>query len=291
MTAPISLQGTGMLFGDIARRDEEIRRYMDGTSGGGLPSISGGISRIGGASNSRYSSSGQPLNTGLSTQNNNALESLIAQLAGGGTANMQADRAARAAEADTLRSQRSGYSKDAAFADSKALMDATLRQTLEKLMPTINASSLGAGTSQSSMRALLTQKASQQAADSAAAQGMSAAVNYGNIANGTSAILERLLATNDPASAALIQALNVAKTPAQQQSSGNAGAGVTMPGILPSTQYSSASSNPTMNNFGGGGVPFSMVQYGGETPEAALDRQALGNVGTTPGSRLFQNTF
>lgn len=292
-TIPMSLQGTGMLLGDIARRDQEISAYMQNQRAGGS-SAGGGIQRIGASGNSTTSSSGQPLNTGLSTENNAALETLIAQLTGGGTANMQADRAARNVEAGTLRDQRAGYSKEAAFSDSKALMDASLRQALEKLMPTINSAALGAGTSQSSMRALLTQKAAQSAADASAAQGMTASVNYGNIANGTSAILERLLSQGDPAIAGLVQALQVAKNPAPVGGDGSgagggrfSGGGMVMPGFLPSTQY--APQAPL--NFGGGGIPFGMTQRGGETTQQQLDRESLGNVGTTPGSRLSSFQF
>lgn len=140
-----------------------------------------------------------------------ALQGLIAQLASGGTDNMKQDRATKVTEIGTLQRDRQGYSKEAAFADAKGLMAQTMRQALEKLMPGINSGSLGAGASQSSMRALLTQKAAENAAENASAQGLTAAVNYGNVSNGISGVLERLIAQQDPAAAALINALNVAK--------------------------------------------------------------------------------
>ncbi len=140
-----------------------------------------------------------------------ALQGLIAQLASGGTDNMKQDRATKVTEIGTLQRDRQGYSKEAAFADAQGLMAQTMRQALEKLMPGINAGSLGAGASQSSMRALLTQRAAENAAENASAQGLTAAVNYGNVSNGISSVLEKLIAQQDPAAAALINALNVAK--------------------------------------------------------------------------------
>lgn len=139
------------------------------------------------------------------------LNTLLTQLAGGGTPNQKEDRATRRQEIGQLQMDRKGYSKEAAFADAKGLMAQTIRQTLEKLMPSINSSSLGAGASQSSMRALLVQRAGENAAENASAQGLTAAVNYGGVSNGMSQVLERLIGQQDPATTALINALSVAK--------------------------------------------------------------------------------
>jgi hypothetical protein len=86
-----------------------------------------------------------------------------------------------------------------------------MRQALEKLIPSFNQGAMGAGASQSSMRALLTQRAAENAAEASAAQGLNAAVQYGGVSNGMSAVIDRLLAQQDPAAAALINALNIAK--------------------------------------------------------------------------------
>ena len=154
--------------------------------------------------------------TDSSTQNMDdgqlaALNSLIQQLSSGGTSNMNQDRATKQGEIGTLQNQRQGYSKEAGFADAQGLIAQTMRQALEKLVPSINAGAMGAGASQSSMRALLTQRAGENAAEAASAQGLTAAVNYGGVSNGISAILERLIAQQDPSTAALINALAVAK--------------------------------------------------------------------------------
>jgi hypothetical protein len=140
-----------------------------------------------------------------------ALEALIQQLLGGGTPSMRQDKKTKNNEIVNLQQDRDGYSKEAAFADAQGLMAQTMRQALEKLIPSINQGAMGAGASQSSMRALLTQRAAENAAEAAAAQGLGAAVQYGGVANGMSAVIERLLAQQDPAAQALIQALGVAK--------------------------------------------------------------------------------
>jgi len=157
--------------------------------------------------------------TGTSTTNTKnmtdssqmALESLISQLLSGGTAAQKKDRAVKDGEIGTLQNQRQGYSKDAAFADAQGLMAQQMRLALEKLLPNINNAALGAGASQSSMRALLTQRAAENAAENASAAGLGAAVNYGQVSNGISGVLANLLAQQDPVAGLLINALNVSK--------------------------------------------------------------------------------
>src|SRR5574340_672533 len=64
-----------------------------------------------------------------------ALQQLIAQLTGGGTEATARETAARAEEANILRALRSGYSKEAAFADAQGAMAQQTRQIMEKLAP------------------------------------------------------------------------------------------------------------------------------------------------------------
>lgn len=149
--------------------------------------------------------------TNMDPQSLAALQALIQQLMGGGTANQKQDRQLRNGEIATLQQNRSGYSKDAAFADAKGAMAQQMRLVLEKLLPSINSASLGAGASSSSMRALLTQRAGENAAENAAAAGLGAAVNYGQISNGMSSVLANLIGQGDPVTTALINALSVAK--------------------------------------------------------------------------------
>jgi hypothetical protein len=140
-----------------------------------------------------------------------ALNTLIAQLASGGTANQKQDRGIRIGEIAGLQQQRQGYSKEAALADAQGLMAQQQRLALEKLMPSINSASLGAGASASSMRALLTQRAASVASENASAAGLNAAVNYGQVSNGMSSVLANLIAQQDPVAMALVNALSVAK--------------------------------------------------------------------------------
>jgi hypothetical protein len=154
--------------------------------------------------------------TAASTQNMDpqslaALQTLIAQLMGGGTQAMANDQAARKGEIKNVQAQRAGYSKEAAFADAQGLMAQTMRQVMERLIPSISRSAEGAGASQSSLRALLLQDAASKAAESSAAQGLNAAVNYGQVSGGMNQVLEALTRPDNTVSNALLQALQIAK--------------------------------------------------------------------------------
>jgi len=200
------------------------------------------------------SSTTKNMNTVTNTQNMTpsslaALNALIAQLMAGGTANMKQDRAVKNGEIAGLQQQRAGYSKEAAFADAKGLMAQQMRMTLEKLMPSINAASLGAGASSSSMRALLTQRASENAAENASAAGLGAAVNYGQVSNGMSSVLANLLGQQDPVAAALINALSVAK-------------GAVTNSKTNGTETSNTASSQTQQNSGGTTTAAQTVNYG-----------------------------
>lgn len=193
--------------------------YPGGSSGGSSGSTGGGTTTQNATStqNTNSSRSGFSNTTNTSRTNNMsdasaaALEKLIAQLQGGGTAAMQQDRSTRSAEIAALQGQRSGYSKAAAFADSALVMDQQRQQALAQVLPSITRAAEGAGTSRNSMRALMLQKEAQQAAQSAAALGLKSATDYGNISNGMSNVLANLIGQNDPASAALLSALGIAK--------------------------------------------------------------------------------
>lgn len=148
-----------------------------------------------------------------------ALQTLIAQLLGGGTQAMAKEQAARKGEVKTVQGQRAGYSKDAAFADAQGLMAQTMRRVMEQLIPSISRSAEGAGASQSSLRALLLQDAASKAAESASAQGLQAAQGYGQISTNMSQVLEALTRPDNSVTNALIQALGVAKGAVQNSNS------------------------------------------------------------------------
>lgn len=123
---------------------------------------------------------------------NDALNVLLQQLLNGGTMEMQQAQAARGTEVNRTRAQQARYSPEAAFADAQGLMAQLMRQAMEKNVATITRSAEGAGTSANSMRALLTQDALTRAAESAAAQGLNASANYGQIGASLAGVLERL---------------------------------------------------------------------------------------------------
>ena len=192
--------------------------------------------------------------TNMTNQSLGALEALIQQLMGGGTNEMRQTKQTKNKEIANLQQDREGYSKTAAFADAQGLIAQTMRQALEKLIPSINQGAMGAGASQSSMRALLTQRAAENAAEAAAAQGLNSAVQYGGVANGMSAIIERLLAQQDPAAQALIQALGVAKGAVSNTTNNYSETGTTS-GTTSGTKNSSAVENKNISYSPVSGFP------------------------------------
>lgn len=147
-----------------------------------------------------------------------ALNGLIQQLLGGGTQSMAEQRANLLAEINAVRNLRGGYSKENAFADAQGAMNQQLRQTLEKLMPSIVRAAEGSGTSANSMRALLMQEAASKAAESASSLGLKAAVDYGGLSGNFSQVLANLVSQTDPVSKALLDALGIAKGSVQNTS-------------------------------------------------------------------------
>lgn len=148
-----------------------------------------------------------------------ALDKLIAQLEAGGTSNMLEDRKNRLLAIQNAQSQLSGYSKDAAMADSRGAMDAETARALQQILPSLTRSAEGAGTSKNSMRELMLQNAASNAAQGASVIGLKAAADYGQVSNGVSAILAQLVAMKDPAADALLAALNISKGAVQNTDS------------------------------------------------------------------------
>lgn len=162
-------------------------------------------------STSTQNTSSNTNSTNMDPKSLAALQALIAQLMGGGTKQQVSDQVARKNEINNVTQQRAGYSKDAAFSDAQGLIAQTMQQALQQLIPSINRAAEGAGTSQSSVRALLLQDAAQKAAQSASVAGLGAATNYGQIATSLSGVLEALTRPNNDVSNALLNALGIAK--------------------------------------------------------------------------------
>lgn len=149
-------------------------------------------------------------------ETNAQIAELIRLLQGDGTEEQQRERAAREAETERTRALQSNYTKEAAFADSKGAVEAQLRQALEAMSGTLTRATEGAGTSQSSMRALLAQQGATQSAESAAKVGLEAAVSYGQLSASLANTLESLTRPTNIQTNSLLQALGLAQNAYQE---------------------------------------------------------------------------
>jgi hypothetical protein len=244
-------------------------------------------------STSQTQTSNQTTNTqNMSGSSLAALNLLIQQLLGGGTQEMAQQKAERQAEINNVQATRAGYTKDAAFNDAQGLIAQTLQQTLQQLIPGINRAAEGAGTSQSSMRALLTQQAQMQAANAASAQGLNAAVQYGNINTGLSGVLQNLTQPDNSVTQALLSALNTAKgattsstTSGTTQTDGTSNVNTT--GSSSQQGTSNQNSNTSTGKNTGAGTTNNptnvdgLVYYGPQTSTLDTASQAAAGSGTS----------
>lgn len=148
----------------------------------------------------------------LSAVGRQALDNLIAQLAAGGTTEQ------RAVQEDILRTiqkievERTKYTKDAAFRDAEGAVQLQLQRSLEETLPAILLAGQAAGTSGDAISALLTNDLTARAAGESALLGTQTAASYGQISAALlSDQVELLEQRNDPATEALLQALQVDK--------------------------------------------------------------------------------
>ena len=94
------------------------------------------------------------------------------------------------------RAQAQAYSKEAAFNDASQLTAHYARELSEKLMPTILRAQEAAGASGSATSALLAQDAAARTAEVAATTGLTAATQYGQIANQLAAVNASVVANS-----------------------------------------------------------------------------------------------
>lgn len=149
----------------------------------------------------------------------------IKQTAGGGTEEQRRQRAERNTEIARTRALGGDYSKTAAFADAASLMAQNLRKSLEANMPAISKGIQGAGTSASSMQALLGQKLATESAQAASALGADQAKAYGGISANLQGVLEALTRIDPSIEANLLKALDLTRV----QTSTQRGSRVTEP--------------------------------------------------------------
>lgn len=124
-----------------------------------------------------------------------------------------------------IKGQRSGYTKEAAFADAGNLSARYMRQLLETQMPQINRAVEGSGTSGGAVAGLLAQDAAARTAESQAALGLQTAVQYGQISTGLDQLLAQLASVGNPELNQLIQLLGVAKGSIDQRITGGSSSG------------------------------------------------------------------
>lgn len=183
----------------------------------GSVTTTGNVQNTNSTTNQNSSSSSSGTKNASSTTTNftpsslAALELLIKQLLGGGTNQQAQENAFRQQEIGAVQGIRSQYGKSDAFADAQGAQSQQQRLAFERILPSLVRSAEGAGTSQNSLRALLLQDAANKAAESSAAIGLKASVDYGNIQGSLSNTLESLTRPQNTVVNNLLSALNIAK--------------------------------------------------------------------------------
>jgi len=142
-------------------------------------------------------------------QGNAALSVLLQQLLAGGTRDMQQREARIGGEINANQALRARYSPEAALADSQGLIAQTLRQAMEKTLPSITRAAEGAGASGNALRALLINDANTRAAESASAVGVGAVQGYGGIGANLSQVLAGLVAQDSGSTEAILKAIEL----------------------------------------------------------------------------------
>lgn len=140
-----------------------------------------------------------------------ALNTIIQQLLGGGTSDQQESNKKRQALISFVEQMLGQYSKQAAFDDASNLMKYNLQQSMEKNMPAIAKSIEGAGTSAASMQGLLAQKLATDSATQAGALGAEQAKSYASATTNLAGLLEALTRPDNSIVNSLLSALQIAK--------------------------------------------------------------------------------
>lgn len=209
------------------------------------------------------------------------LTNLIAVLASGGTPQQQAEVAKKAQTQQLIEGLLGQYSSSQAFSDAESLIALQLQQALEKNMPAIQKSIEGAGTSASAAQGLLSQNMSRDAALAAGALGAEQAKAYGGITASLSSSLAGLAGTAmDPATAALLEALGLAKGAVENITNTKSSSGTSSifdPGSTMTTKGSNYDPGSTMTTAGSTYDPGSTMTITGSSYD--------------PGSSVFSSLF
>lgn len=174
-------------------------------------SITSGITNSStGSAQSGFESSNSTT-TALDPSSMKVLQQFIAQLMSGGTANQKGEIQKRNAMTQFVTNLMGLVSPEQANADAQGLMGLQLQKALEQQMPALQKAVEGAGTSASSMQALLANKIAQDAALNSAALGGEQQKAYAQSRAQLAALLEAFTRPQNTVENTLIQALNALK--------------------------------------------------------------------------------
>jgi len=155
--------------------------------------------------------SGNQTTTTLDPNSMKTLQEFIAQLMSGGTANQKGEMQKRDAMTQFVTNLLGLVSPQQANADAQGLMSLNLQQSMEKQMPALQKAIEGAGTSASSMQALLANRIAQDAALNASALGGEQQKAYAQSRAQLASLLEAFTRPQNTVENTLIQALNALK--------------------------------------------------------------------------------
>lgn len=181
------------------------------------PDSQAGISNTVGTTNSATSGnqagfeSGNSTTTALDPNSLKTLEQFVTQLMSGGTANQKGEIQKRDAMTQFVTNLLGLVSPEQANADAQGLMGQQLQKSLEQQMPALQKAIEGAGTSASSMQALIANRIAQDSAQSAAALGGEQQKAYAQSRAQLASLLEVFTRPQNTVENTLIQALNALK--------------------------------------------------------------------------------
>lgn len=155
--------------------------------------------------------SGNSTTTALDPNSLKTLEQFITQLISGGTANQKGEIQKRDAMTQFVANLLGLVSPEQANADAQGLMGQQLQRSLEQQMPALQKAIEGAGTSASSMQALIANRIAQDSAQSAAALGGEQQKAYAQSRAQLASLLEAFTRPQNTVENTLIQALNALK--------------------------------------------------------------------------------
>jgi len=174
-------------------------------------SVTQGTTNQASAGNQSGWESGNQTTTTLDPNSMKTLQEFIAQLMSGGTASQKGEIQKRDAMTQFVTNLLGLVSPEQAKADAQGLMSLNLQQSMEKQMPALQKAIEGAGTSASSMQALLANRIAQDAALNAAALGGEQQKAYAQSRAQLASLLEAFTRPQNTVENTLIQALGALK--------------------------------------------------------------------------------